>query len=429
MIRHLAALGLAFLLLAPLAAHGAQLGSGSMSAAGDTLDSRWLPWLGCWDLQADAVDHRPVADPPRRTVCVSARPDDRGINLTTFVDGGVAQEETLLADGDRRPLQRHDCDGWQEAHWSRDGHRLLSSAELKCEQGENRSFAGVSFLAANDVWVDVEAVGFDEHRELVVRHYRPSTGAAAEELGIVRLPAAQALAVADARPRAAAPLDVGDVLEAAEKVPSEVVEAVVLESGATFQIDSGTLLALADAGISDGVIDVMLAVSFPDHFIVDRGEVDEETGDGHRRRHAGYAGHPYPRHGLYGPYPAYWFYDPFFTPFHFGAFSRFPGRVIRIRPAVPDTGSLLGGKVIRGRGYARVRTRVGDGSDGSLLQRLVDGATGSSRSSSAGSSAGGQSGGGDGDHGAAAASPRGFTGGSSGRKAVRRGSGENDGGG
>lgn len=431
MIRRIPALLLVFVVMVPLAAQGGQLGTAPAAAAQDALDARWLPWLGCWELQGDAVDYRPVADVVDRTVCVSARPDGRGVNVTTYVDGTVALEETLLADGERHRLVRNGCSGWQEAHWSADGHRLVSSAGLDCEETPDRTFSGLSLMTTGGVWVDVEAVGMDDHRELLVRRYRRTGTATAEELGLVPPTPDRALAAAEARARAAGPMDVGDVIETAGELPSEVVEAAILESGSTFAIDSDTLLRLAEAGLSDRVVDLMVAVSFPDHFVVDRGEVDEERAadDDYRRdrwgRQVGYYG--YGRsYGLYGPYAAYWLYDPFFAPFHFGSFARFPGRTIRVRPSVPDTGSLFGGKVIEGKGYARVRARSQDGGGGGFLGRLVNGAIGSAGS---GSSGNGPSAVGSGDSGATA-SPKGFTrGGSGGRKAVRRGGGGDKGGG
>lgn len=425
MTRRIPVLVLSFVLLVPLVAYGGQLGTLSTADSQDALDPRWLPWLGCWDLQADAVDYRQTTDLARRTVCVSARPDGRGVNISTFVDGTVALEETLLADGERHSLVRNACSGWQEARWSRDGHRLLSRAELECDQGPDRSFSGLSLLASGDVWVDVETVGLDDHRELLVRRYRRTRDEVVEELGLAPLAPERALAAADARARAAAPLEVDDVIEAAEQLPPEAVEAAILESDSTFEIDADTLVRLADAGLPDEVVDLMVAVSFPDHFVVDRGEPDAGPGAAPPRgRRGGHVGYPYPGYGLYGPYPAYWFYDPFFTPFHFGSSVRFPGRVIRVRPSVPETGSLFGGRVIQGKGYARVRARSrSDG--GGFLGRMVNGAIGSG--SRVGSS-GGSSAAGDGD-GGATASPKGFTrGGSGGRKAVRRGGSGDEGG-
>src|SRR5687767_7484666 len=121
-------------------------------------DSRWTPFLGCWELITENVrDAEPlpssgipptairtprVADDLRPRVCVTAAP--RGATFTTSVGGKTALEQTVAADGTDRPIDDSDCRGTQRAEWSDDGLRLYSSAQLTC--GSDQSPRRVSAL-------------------------------------------------------------------------------------------------------------------------------------------------------------------------------------------------------------------------------------------------------------------------------------------
>jgi len=52
------------------------------------------------------------------------------VRLITVADNRVVLEETLVADGERHPVEESGCSGWRRAEWSLDGERLFSNAEL-----------------------------------------------------------------------------------------------------------------------------------------------------------------------------------------------------------------------------------------------------------------------------------------------------------
>lgn len=396
------------------------------------VDSRWLPWLGCWELVADAVDYREVESTGRRVVCVTPRPDGRGVGLTTYVDANVILEDTLLADGQQHAREIETCTGWQETKWSADGRRLFNRIELSCETGDQRSLAGLGMLAGDGRWIDLQSLSLDggEHRELLVRHYKRLDDKESVELGYPALDAAVAIETATARAAASGPLDVEDVIEATGNVPPEVVEAAILESDSQFDLDRDALLRLADAEIADNVIDLMVAVSFPDEFIVDSGE---------KSRGGGYGGIAYlPYYGPIGypgygysycgsasyRYSSYWYSSCAFAPFGYGyaPYYRGAGRVT-VSVKVPPTGSLYGGRVIKGRGFTKVSPRPKPANDGGFFGSSRTGrwarprsGSGSVDAGSIGSSSGSSSGGGGGS-----VNRSGYRRGSSGRSAKPRG--------
>ncbi|MGD8330946.1 MAG: hypothetical protein PVJ49_16065 [Acidobacteriota bacterium] len=337
-----------------------------------SLEPHWLPWLGCWELVADAVDHRVVESTGRRVVCVAPRLDGRGVNLTTQIDSRVIADNTVIADGVERSVPEQDCSGTQKASWSADGRRLFSSVAASCGNESQRSVTGMSMLLEGNRWLEIQSVSLDqgEHRELVVRHYDRLDEAATSELGVATLAPALAAQAASARAAAAAPLDVDDVIEANALFPEEVVEAAIVESGSLFNLDTDALIRLADAGIEDRVIDLMVAVSFPDQFVVDSGP---SYGGGGGALYVGYSGYPMscwgryysPFYGPYGPGCGLWWGDYGYYPYY-GYYPPYYGGG-GYRPSVPPSGSLYGGKVINGRGYTAPKVAVPANSPSSSL--------------------------------------------------------------
>jgi hypothetical protein len=339
------------------------------------VDPRWLPWVGCWEMFADTINSQTVEQVGTLNVCIIPRSDAPGVRVVTYLDGRAVFEESVVADGSRRRHVEDDCDGRQTAHWSADGYRLFTNSEMTCNDGLSQVTAGVSLLVSGNTWLDVESIFLDDrkHRELVVQRYRRVNDSKARELGAVALSDRQLLLAARERAAAATPLDIEDLLEAKEHVPVEAVEALVVESQANFPIDSNALNALADSGLPTSVIDLLVAQSYPDYFVV------ENTAVG------GVAPRPVGPRVVYQP-PFYtsvymgapgfspwgwgwgcggwgwgcgsWGYNSYYSPFGWspwrgGYRGHYPS--YRYRSAVPRYGSVYGGRVINNQGYARAR--------------------------------------------------------------------------
>jgi uncharacterized membrane protein YgcG len=61
-----------------------------------------------------------------------------------------------------------------------------------------------------------------------------------------------------------------DVIEASSKMPAEVVQASLAEIHQPFTMNKRTLVALADGGVDSQVIDLMVALTYPKRFVVER---------------------------------------------------------------------------------------------------------------------------------------------------------------
>ena len=232
-------------------------------ALGSEQETATLAWLGCWQ-PAKHVEGSPGND---RLVCVERDSDSEDLIRTLFVGDRIVARSALFAEDSRRGVRDGGCEGWESASRSTDGRRLYRRSEVSCENGERREFNTVSMIASADRWVEIQMMRFDRHREIAVREYRPVSS------NTVRLSGEVPAAVRTARLAAAEALTVADVIEALEHVDPAVVEAMLQERAQGFAVNSETLLRMDDAGVPGGVIDLMVALSFPDYFSVDDGSI------------------------------------------------------------------------------------------------------------------------------------------------------------
>jgi hypothetical protein len=329
------------------------------AGAQNTADSRWNTWLGCWELvlessrepetAPDLVQREvtPQRDPaPRGQVCV--RPAPNGATFTTSVDTQAPLEQTVIADGVDHPMVDNDCRGTQRSEWSRNGLILFARATLTCAGGkDDRIVSGLSIVGPGETWIDIQAAQIDGQENVRVRRYRRveqrSRGT---------------------RSRARS-LSLDEVQEASGKVSAGALEAALVETNSTFNLTGKRLIALQAAGVPPSVTDLMVALSYPDQFVVEpRRRADRlatwSIGDD-----------PFVGGWTYGPIWSnnYGFYSPFYdyySPFYFSPFtySYLSGGTSYV---VIDGGASQPGRpsgaarVVDGLGYTRVRPREAEG--------------------------------------------------------------------
>jgi hypothetical protein len=229
------------------------------------------------------------------------------------------------------------------------------------------------------------------------------------------------------------------VIEASAKLPPEAVQAALSELNTGFALNAKGLVAMDEAGVADSVVDLMVALTYPKRFVVERaggspdssvGSVGPLTGSVWPSGYGAYSGYspylgygaysgysPYLGYGGYSGYYPYWgfgysgYYSPYFgysSPyFGYGYSGYYPGGGYYGYPGggwvnvdagpgftgQPQPEGRTGeGRVVNGRGYTQVRPReAGSGGYGSTGSTA--GANGSSSGSSSGSSGGASSGG------------------------------------
>ena len=314
-----------------------------------------LAWLGCWQPVAEDEDGSQEPLEPleaRQRVCLKSGEGPNSLTRTLVVDNQVVAERTLVGDGSRQPIREGGCNGWRRALRSADQRRLYLQSETICEGGNQRNLSGASMIVSGNRWIEIQVVRVDREREITIREYRAVSASG------VWLPGEQSTAVHTARLAATTRLTADDVIEALEHVDAAVVEAMLQESRPSFAMNSRLLLRLADAGVPGEIIDLMVALSFPQYFAVE----DDTTAP----EFALYSTFWSPCYSTFGC--GYYWYD-YYHPY----------------PPVGGVPRPRGGRVVSGHGYTRVRpTHVPSGGLAALLQQGTGGDASSSSSSGTG---------------------------------------------
>jgi hypothetical protein len=324
---------------------------------------------------------------------------------------------------------------------------------MECAEGLVRVTRGsMSFLPGGTNWSEVQSVAAGDQPPIVgIRTFTLASPADLSSQGIPDPSSGSELAVRTAREFAGGPLRPEAVVELVERSGPAATSALLVQRGERFGLDTETLRALSARGVPGEVLDVMVAVTYPERFEVSGGGDVEEVRPDERqvasartyppsRAFRGYSpwrfgmdlyfdpfyGRWYPRYGYYGygygyggfgflngygPYGAYGPFGPY------GYYSR-PGIIVIDQPEVRPRSTLSReGGVVRpdgqdGSGTA-VRRGSGGGSDNSLsrsggVNRSGNSGSGSSSPprASSGSSSSGSSGSGDASSDARRARPR-----------------------
>jgi hypothetical protein len=205
-------------------------------------------------------------------------------------------------------------------------------------------------MMAGPVWLDIQMIESDGTKSVRVRRYQRADqkhAGPAPALNGTPMPLNVRFSIAD-------------VKEASRKVPPEALQAALVELKHGFDLNGKALVDLDKAGIDTSVIDLMVALSFPERFVVDR--TATRTGGGGAGWWSGmgyddlwpYMAEPYYMSPVYNVYYApfgynYWGY---YNPYYYGG----AGYVVVDPGGGGSTSDRSGtGRVVDGHGYTRIR--------------------------------------------------------------------------
>jgi hypothetical protein len=220
----------------------------------------WLAWHGCW---------REVTDDGAggQMLCVLPGDDATEARIVTFAEGVSGVFTTLRVDGIARAVEDGGCTGTEVASWSQDGRRVFLRSELDC-QGLRRVSTGILAMVAENEWIDVQAATMgQQHATRQLRYRAVGIGEAPEQVRPL-LPVGRDLARESARLHTSAPLQIEDVIEASALVAPPVLQGLLAARRHGFSMDARSLVQLETAGVPRDVIDVVVALSYPKHFVV-----------------------------------------------------------------------------------------------------------------------------------------------------------------
>lgn len=341
--------------MAQLAALAAVLGAApSMAGAQGRISTPFAPWIGCWDLVP-----RGSAYTSSERVCVVPTESADAVDVVSIAGDSILSRQRLDATADKRAIQQGDCSGVESVQAM--GARVYLRTDLQCGD-QHRLVNSVMAMSGDGEWLDVRGVAFGSNVGVRASRYREAPSSA-------RLPASVAAALKGsprgaypARLAASGPVQLADVVEASRHLEIGVVQTWLAEREQGFALDARQLVTLESAGVAPSVIDVMVALSYPDVFALDR----TRLGDPPPNTRGEMRGDGYDDGGYYdGGYG--WGYDPYGYGYGRGynrGYGWYSGRrpiVVVQRPANDNTTEH--GQVVKGRGY--VAPRGNSGSSGS----------------------------------------------------------------
>lgn len=265
--------------------------------SGQIDDNRWLPFVGCWEPAEEAPD--------AGLVCF--RPADGGVEMISVVAGEVVATEMLAADGERRPIVAEGCEGFESVSFSQDGWRVFTRTDIVCGD-DARPGTGVMAVIAPTSWVDVRALDVQGETVAWTQVYELVGPERLAEENVDDPAAGMEGSIRTARMVAARDIGVDDVAEAAQEIDTEAVTAWVAAQSDRLELSGDDLVRLADSGVPERVIDVMVAVSYPNHFTVgaEQRVAQADTEFSGRRIPVGVG------------YRSYMMWDPFYSGYGYG---------------------------------------------------------------------------------------------------------------
>lgn len=226
--------------------------------AKQTFDSRWTPWLGCW--QKDSSSQH--ADAAHAIVtCITPLAGTSGVQEATVAYGKITARRHLVADAKPTPFEDNGCKGTRTSQWAADARRVYTRSSYTCGAGLAGTSSGILSLTPAGDFVEAEAVraghGSIEHVDVWHDAGTPD-GLPAEITSAV---APRRLAATTARAAIAVPLSVDDVLDAVQHADSTAVRAWIASSGQRFNLGANDVAMLMHASVPRGVLQAIVAWS------------------------------------------------------------------------------------------------------------------------------------------------------------------------
>ncbi len=391
-------------------------------------DARWQPWLGCWVATTAPTPDARTGSVTDGLVCVVPAPRGAGVDVATIENGVVVHLERVNATGARTPRTMDRCPGWESATWSTDSRRLLLRSEFQCAPSTTVKGSGIFAISAGGDFLQVQGSVVGARASARVVRYRAAgrtlqldPGGEIKDSAVVRFSETpETFSIRSVRAEAGGDVQPEDVLEVATQVDAAVAEAWLHELGQAFALDGRQLVRLADAGMPPRMIDLMVAMAYPQRFAVRRASAE---GSGAVVRGATYGGaEAYGRTGRYGStwdcgygdrmraygyygdscYPGYYGLSTYGYGYGYGSgygygYGYWPGygygryttgyytgpQLIIVEPRASEDSRSSSGVAVKGQGYTR---RDGGSSPSPSSAGYSGSASGSTSGSSSGSS-------------------------------------------
>lgn len=405
-------------------------GTAAAEEPGDGGGSPLSAWTGIWTI-VDHTKDSPAADgSPESTVEIRPTADGTGLEIIRRVQDQRDIKETLILDESRRPVETHECSGWQSAGLLAEAGVIIVSSEMNCKETGSIATTNFRIILGPELMADILALNSGGQTRLATR-----------KLALERdLPQEEGLApgwvTVAARTEAAAPWELDTIIRLSELVDDRVLQAALMEKEAELNLTTDSLKQMKKAKLSTPVIDLLVALAYPDQFHVEKnGQVElrpwivSTSRSPEYRRYPADPGILYPNtfyncysgYGYYSglPYvgPCLSYYSPFWWDYPV-VVPVVPRKTVNANPAPP---SKEGYVQVQPKGrYARSREGLINSRGGRASGAPFDSSAPAAVIGPSVGGGGASSGGGSSAPASPSASPGGYSSGSGGGRAVPR---------
>lgn len=231
------------------------------------IDGRWEAWIGCWTPAGSLI--RVVGKTTPSIVCVVPTSTASAIDVLTVSDGKIIDRTRVDTDGHPHAISKEGCTGSQTAKWSPSGRRVYLKSEFDCNGATTTHVSAVYAMAGSGEWIDVQGMRVGKNDGVHAVRYREASDPGELPEEITRALHERTLAKMAAMLAVTEPPSLADVEEASRELDPSVVSTWLVESDKiTIErqppLNAKQLEQLADHGVPASVIDVMVALSYPD---------------------------------------------------------------------------------------------------------------------------------------------------------------------
>lgn len=232
---------------------------------------RWRALAGCWVPQENTTVGANSVSGAMMT-CIAPVAGTQSADIATIVNKQVARTERITASGQRINKTVDKCPGWESATWSTDKNRLLLRSEFDCGDSVHVKGSGVLGMDMDGNLIQVTGSAVGTNAGAVVVRFRPADVALVE--GTVLKDSAMVQTVLAETPSSltffrrytgSAPT-IASVLDLSKNVDEQVAQAWLSEFGKPEKLSAKDLITMADAGMPPSLIDMMVAMTYPDRF-------------------------------------------------------------------------------------------------------------------------------------------------------------------
>ena len=227
------------------------------------------PWAGVWTIMEDSPSLPAMEANQAAVVEIRLTPDGMGLDISRKSPNQPDVREVLIPDGNKRPVEEQNCSGWRSAHLIAEAGLIVESSEMNCKDAASVATSSLRMILAADRIADILALKAGGQTRLAVRRL-------SFEHDLLSAPDSQTgwKAVA-ARTELSTPWSIGTIIRLSKIVDIQLLQAALLEKKARLNLTPGSLKEMKAAGLPNGIIDLLVALAYPDQFhIENNGQVE-----------------------------------------------------------------------------------------------------------------------------------------------------------